>query len=164
MNPFIQILLAHASFFHYNASGLSGNHLFKIQLGLKAYSFFSIHLPGSLWCMSILIVSRKWSRIFSGVPDITVYLRRCTSTVSFKVHETRPFFLKVRHRERCTLMYTGLYARLLKRTWCFPGWRREDSFLTPARLVRALSNALCWLPRPKNTQTKIKMQKCGKCV
>lgn len=37
--------------------------------------FYLNLLPGSLGCMSILIVSRKCSRIFSGVPDITVYLQ-----------------------------------------------------------------------------------------
>lgn len=35
-----------------------------------------IVVPGSLGWMSILIVSRKCSRIFSGVPDITVYLQK----------------------------------------------------------------------------------------
>lgn len=50
-------------------------------------------------------------------------------------------------------------------TWCFPGWRHEDSFLTPAQLVHALSNALCWLPHPsKNSTRSIYKKNSYQCV
>lgn len=59
--------------------------LFKLKPPVRLCAvviFYWNLLPGSLGCMSILIVSRKCSRIFSGVPDITVYLQETRN--SFK--------------------------------------------------------------------------------
>lgn len=62
---------------------------------------------------------------------------------------------------RFTLLYTywlDMYAGTTPtntHTWCFPGWRREGSFLTPAQLVHALSTALCWLPHPEKRNKRM---------
>lgn len=49
--------------------------------------FFIQLVPGSLGCMSTLMDSRKCSRIFSGVPEITVYLQKAGEHVMFFLPE-----------------------------------------------------------------------------
>lgn len=79
--PFNSFSIHPSSLHNYSAFELvSGLSLATINLSLTAHLFCNIYAsffcsPGSLWCMSILIASRKCSRIFSGVPDITVYLQ-----------------------------------------------------------------------------------------
>lgn len=49
--------------------------------------FFIQLVPGSLGCMSTLMDSRKCSRIFSGVPEITVYLQKAGEHAMFFLPE-----------------------------------------------------------------------------
>lgn len=51
--------------------------------------FFIQLVPGSLGCMSILMDSRKCSRIFSGVPEITVYLQKAEDVLFFLPEHNR---------------------------------------------------------------------------
>lgn len=120
----------------------------------QVINIFSTQVPGSLGCMSILMVSRKCSTIFSGVPDITVYLQKRWKG-----------FIKNRDRHQGASIWQEISWT---HTWCFPEWRLEGSFLTPAPLDRALLNALCWLPRPKKKKIKSHSQTfemwCSSCA